>query len=210
MKPKIRNRRPIQRRNHRRGITSAMAMLYLTLFATLSLGFYASVTTSVQVAKNDQRNAKALLAAESGVQFMRYHLANVDLSPTSLDPMGDHCTDLKARLEGTSNLGSNHVTLSNNTITIPAETGSYIKSNSTDNSGFSAVITDHGGNIVCTITGRTGLLATSVATKGVSLDFRRAPALVPGVTIGSGPTGRYDPRRDWRADRQLPRRAQAG
>src|SRR3954465_5953379 len=99
------------RRIRRRGITSAMAMLYLTLFATLSLGFYASVTTSVQVAKNDQRNAKALLAAESGVQFMRYHLANVNISATSPDPMGELCTDLKGRLEGSSNLGGNHVTL---------------------------------------------------------------------------------------------------
>src|SRR5205809_389468 len=101
---------PTRRVHRRRGITSAMAMLYLTLFATLSLGFYASITTSVQVARNDQRNAEA---------------------------------------------------------------GSYIKTDSSDNSGFNAVITDHGGNIVCTVTGRSGLNATSVASKGVSLDFKR-------------------------------------
>ena len=162
-------------RRRRAGITSAMAMLYLTLFATLSLGFYASVTTSVQIAKNDLRTAKALLAAESGVQFMRYHLANVNLSPTSPDAMAELCDDLKARLEGTSNLGGNHVTLTNNTIYIPGETGSYIKTNGTDNSGFSAVITDHGGNIVCTVMGRAGLTSTSTASKGVSLDFKRMP-----------------------------------
>src|SRR6185436_2700254 len=106
---------------------------YMTLFATLSLGFYASVTTSVQIARNDLRTSKALLAAESGVQFMRYHLANVNISPSSSDVMGELCTDLKARLEGSSNLGGNHITLSNNTISIPAETGSYIKTNTTDN-----------------------------------------------------------------------------
>src|SRR5207249_36921 len=169
MRPIMKTRKT---RTPRRGITSAMAMLYLTLFATLSLGFYASITTSVQVARNDQRNAKALLAAESGVQFMRYHLANVNIPPASPNAMSDLCNDLKARLEGTSNLGANHVTLDNNTITIPAEAGSYIKTDSSDNSGFNAVITDHGGNIVCTVTGRSGLNATSVASKGVSLDFK--------------------------------------
>src|SRR5213080_3376342 len=106
MRPIMKTRKT---RTPRRGITSAMAMLYLTLFATLSLGFYASVTTSVQIAKNDQRNAKALLAAESGVQFMRYHLANVFVSSASTDPMGDLCTSLQARLDGTSNLGGNHI-----------------------------------------------------------------------------------------------------
>jgi hypothetical protein len=157
----------------RRGITSAMAMLFLVLFATLSLGFYASVTTSVQVAKNDRRNARALLAAESGVQFMRYHLANVVISPTSADPMGELCANLKAALEGTGNLGGNSVLLNNNTITIPSQAGSYIKTDPADDSGFSAVITNHGGNIVCTVIGRTGLDYTKVATKGVSLDFKR-------------------------------------
>src|SRR5262245_6519529 len=125
----------------RRGITSAMAMLFLVLFATLSLGFYASVTTSVQVAKNDRRNARALLAAESGVQFMRYHLANVNISPSSTDVMGDLCTDIQARLQGTSNLGSNTITLSGNTISIPSQSGAYIKTDATDDSGFNAVIT---------------------------------------------------------------------
>src|SRR5205814_2656382 len=89
------------------------------------------------------------------------------------DPMGDLCSDLQARLEGSSNLAGSHVTLTNNTIYIPAETGSYIKTDSSDNSGFSAVITNHGGNIVCTVTGRGGLTSSSIATKGVSLDFKR-------------------------------------
>ena len=45
------------KQKRRQGITSAMAMLFLTLFATLALGFFASVTTSVEIARNDQRNA---------------------------------------------------------------------------------------------------------------------------------------------------------
>ena len=157
----------------RRGITSALAMLFMTLFAVLALGFYASVTMSVEISRNDQRTAKALLAAESGVQFMRYQLAHVNIPSNSADPLSDLCTDLQASLEGTSNMGANHVTLTNNTIYIPAESGEYIKTNDTDDSGFTACITDHGGNIVCTVSGRAGLTSTT-GSKAVSLDFTRA------------------------------------
>lgn len=165
----------IKNPQRRRGITSTMAMLFLILFSTLALGFFATVTNSVEIARNDQRTAKALLAAESGVQFMRYHLANVDIPPASSGAMAALCSDLKARLEGTSNLGANHVTLDGNTIYIPGETGAYITTDSTDNSGFTAVITDHGDNIVCTVTGKSGAVTTYTSTKAVSLDFTRQP-----------------------------------
>ena len=150
-----------------------MAMLFMVIFSTLALGFYASTTMSVQVARNDQRTAKALLAAESGVQFMRYHLANVTIPPNSPNPLADLCSNLQTSLNGSMNLGSNHVSLVGNTIYIPVETGGYISTNTTDASGFTACITDHGGNIVCTVTGRSGLSASAVSDKAVSLDFTR-------------------------------------
>jgi hypothetical protein len=157
----------------RRGITVVIAMLFLTLFATLALGFYASVTTSVQVARNDLRGAKALLSAESGLQFMRYHLANVDIPPTSTDVITDLYNDLKADLEGTSNLGANTVGLSGNTIRIPAETGHNICFDAAEGNGFTASITEWNGNIVCNVTGVSG--QSSVSKRGVSLDFLRKP-----------------------------------
>src|SRR5688500_13653879 len=67
----------------RRGITSVLAMLFMVLIGTLSLGFYATVTTSTSLAGNDRRTAKALLAAESGLQFMRLQLANVEIPPNT-------------------------------------------------------------------------------------------------------------------------------
>src|SRR3954467_3970736 len=60
--------------NRRRGLTSMLAMLYLTLFATLAVGFYVSTNTSAQVSSNEQRRYKSLGAAESGMDFMRYQL----------------------------------------------------------------------------------------------------------------------------------------
>src|SRR4051794_32393750 len=68
---------------NRRGITSVIAMLFLVLIGTLALGFYTSVTTATALAKNDRRTAKALMAAESGIQFMRNRLAHTTIPPST-------------------------------------------------------------------------------------------------------------------------------
>ena len=67
----------------RRGISSVLAMLYLTLFSALAVGFYATVNTAVQVSYNDQRAIQAFGAADSGLEFMRYQLANVSIPSTT-------------------------------------------------------------------------------------------------------------------------------
>jgi type II secretory pathway component PulK len=78
--------RTLLRARRHRGITSLLAMLFVTLFAALAVGFYASVTTAVQVSYNDQRGTLALTAADSGMDFMRYQLANVWIPPNT-DPL---------------------------------------------------------------------------------------------------------------------------
>ena len=60
---------PIANRGFRKGITAVLAMLYMALFSTLALGFYAAVTTSVQVASNEQSQTRAMRAAESGIAW---------------------------------------------------------------------------------------------------------------------------------------------
>src|SRR5688500_1694754 len=64
-------------RPNRRGVAAVLAMMFLALFSTLALGFNASVSTAAQTAGNDQRSAGARLAAESVMQFMKYHLATL-------------------------------------------------------------------------------------------------------------------------------------
>ena len=147
-------------------------MLFLVLFGLLALGFYASVTTAVQVTANQQRTNKARLAAESGVQFMRYHLAHVTVPSNSTTVLADLYADLKEALEGTTNLGSNTVSIANNVIYIPAQTNSYIAIDSEENIGFAATIKEWDGGIVCTVMGRSGA-SSSVNTKSVSLEFKR-------------------------------------
>lgn len=162
----------------RRGITSMMAMLFMVLIGTLALGFYATVTTSTALASNDQRTAKALMAAESGLQFMRYQLAHVDIPPNTLPAnlLAQLYQDLSTSEHITGNLATGcTIAHTGNTISIPAEAGKMIVTNATENTGFRVTITDVGsvGEIVCTVTGMSG--TGRVSTKGVRLDFSRQP-----------------------------------
>jgi len=79
----MRNVMTSARFGRRRAITSMLAMLYLVLFAVLAVGFYASTGTNAQVSMNEQRRYRALGAAESGMDFMRYQLFQVAIPPTT-------------------------------------------------------------------------------------------------------------------------------
>src|SRR5258705_13313480 len=43
----------------RHGVTSVLAMMYITLFALLAVGFYASTNTNTQASQNQQRRCKS-------------------------------------------------------------------------------------------------------------------------------------------------------
>src|SRR5215207_6899532 len=140
---------------NRRGVTSVIAMLFLVLIGTLALGFYTSTTTATALARNDRRTAKALMAAESGIQFMRHALANVSIPPTTtsatlLTELGN---DLVADANISGNLMGAAITRSGNVITIP-----FICTDALENSGFTVTLTDIGGvgEVVCTVRGSSG------------------------------------------------------
>src|SRR6185503_12119898 len=105
--PMIRQKQHLRtQRRRRRGLSSMLAMLYLVLFGALALGFYAQVNTSVQIAKNEQQVIKALLAAESGVNFMRYHLASVQIPANTQQPqvLQELYNDLSAQIDPSANM----------------------------------------------------------------------------------------------------------
>lgn len=106
---------PFVRRSHaaRHGVASVLAMLFMVLFAILALGFVAMVGTSTQVAHNDADSARSMLAAESSMQFARYHLANVDIgNVTGSDAVFDKLYEqLSDRLNGTANLGGHAISM---------------------------------------------------------------------------------------------------
>src|SRR5688572_25021882 len=109
-----------QFRRHR-GVTSLIAMMYLVLISSLVLGFYAMTTTSAQLSSNDERIARAYLAADSGMDFMRRQLAKVRVPPHTAPEMSIefYYPDLGSRMNGTGNLNGGAISRSGNTISIP-------------------------------------------------------------------------------------------
>jgi hypothetical protein len=150
-----------------------LAMMYLVLFSTLAIGFYASTATSMQVTANDERVAKAFMATESGLDFMRYQLANVHISAdtTPEKVLGALYAELKYQLEGTANLGENTVGLNGNTISIPAKADARIALDKSGEASFRVTITEWAGEIVVKVDGRYG--GTEGASRAITMDFTR-------------------------------------
>jgi hypothetical protein len=133
-----------------------LAMMYLVLFAVLAVGFYASTGTSAQVSHNERRRAEALSAAESGMDYLRYHLAQVIIPPTVAEAsiISEVHKDLKAQIEGTPNMGIKTVGLNmgGTQIDVPNGTNEYITLNGTG-AKFRAQIHRNGRQLVVKVIG---------------------------------------------------------
>jgi hypothetical protein len=123
------NARRLRRAQSRRGVTAVLAMLYLTLMASLALGFYSSSNTAVMVSHNEQKVEKARLAAESGLEFVRFHLSRIAIPPKT--PPDDRFTFMATRMEtalnGSGNLNSGVIYCDSATIRIPENPKANIK-----------------------------------------------------------------------------------
>src|SRR4051812_5072510 len=95
----------------RSGMTAVLAMLYLTLMASLALGFYSASNTAVIVSANEQKVERTRLAAEGGLDFARFNLSRV-LIPAKA-PITQHfsllCDQMSAHLNGSGNLDNGSI-----------------------------------------------------------------------------------------------------
>jgi Tfp pilus assembly protein PilX len=170
-------KRPAQ---HPSGISSVLAMLYLVLFSTLAVGFFAAITTATQIAANEQRSARARLAAESGMAFMRYHLATAGLpARTPPDQLFDAlATSLHTKFDNTQNMPTGSATISvssdGDTITIPGDGTSRIALDA-EGSSFRAVIHKlmNGETIQVIVYGN---YANSSFERAISLQYANFPS----------------------------------
>src|SRR6266581_2448777 len=132
------------RRCARSGMTAVLAMLYLTLMASLALGFYSASNTAVLVSANEQRVERARLAAESGLDFARFNLSKVAIPAKS--PIAKHfstmCDQMSTKLNGSGNLDNGSIYTDGVTIVrVPADPNRFIKSDERG-SEFQFTITD--------------------------------------------------------------------
>jgi len=109
------------RTGRRRGVSSVLAMMYLVLFSSLAVGFYAAVNTSVQVSHNETHGRRALLAAESGMEFLRYQLGCISIPQGTKpeDMWSVACAQIKNQLDNTPNLDGGVLAPAGNVIHIP-------------------------------------------------------------------------------------------
>jgi hypothetical protein len=155
----------------RRGVVSVLAMLYMVIFSVMALGFYAATTTASQVAANERTTLAALLSAESGTQFLRYHLSALDIQAgLTPDKMFEQVyQQLAERLEPTANLGGSIVGYDGTTISIPQN--GYVKIDPSGSQKFRITITRSGDLLVARMVGRSG--GTTLA-RGVEVKFQKA------------------------------------
>ena len=155
----------------RRGVASVMAMLYMMIFSVMALGFYAATTTASQVASNERTSLAAQLAAESGTQFLRYHLSALDIKAglTADKIFGQVYQQLAERLEPTANMNGRVVGYDGNTISIP-QTG-YIKTEPSGVQKFRITLTRAGDILVANVVGRGGTVSLG---RGVEVRFQKA------------------------------------
>src|SRR5688572_16542240 len=158
----------------RRGVTAVLAMLYLTLMASLALGFYSASNTAVIVSTNEQRVERARMAAESGLEFARFHLGKVGIPPkaslsTHFAQMGDQ---MATRLNGSGNLENGNIFNDGITVRVPADPNKYIKAG--DGSEFQFTITDvsdANAKMVRVVAVGRNTQASAVGIRIVRMDF---------------------------------------
>jgi len=143
-----------------------LAMLFLVLFATLAVGFYASTDMSSQVSANDEHVSRSFVAAESGLEYMKYQLAHVHIPPTTtqVDQVTTQLfSDLQNAMESTGNLGSLTLAKSGYVISIPGDPNGRIKLDPSGNAAFRATVTVWPAAIVVKTDGYYGGIAVSSA-----------------------------------------------
>ncbi|HWE92868.1 MAG TPA: pilus assembly PilX N-terminal domain-containing protein [Tepidisphaeraceae bacterium] len=159
-------------RHHRHGVASLLAMLYLMLFTALAVGFYSATTMSVQISKNERSIEQAQLAAESGLQFVRYQLGCIDVPVGTQDSalLTTVAGLLDSQIGGTSNMNGHHVTVNNGVIYMPAS-NEYTMMDSTTNAQFRAAIWQSGAFLVLKV---TGYGSNGTVGRAVQLQFQKA------------------------------------
>lgn len=158
-----------------------MAMLFLVLFAALGVGFYASVTTSVQIAGNEQRGSRAMLASASGMHLMKYHMATLGIaSSTPPEQLFNKVYErLGAKFNNYPNMppGARTIELSadGTMIRIP-RAGAWIQV-AEDGSAFRAEVRKlaAGEKVEVRVYGRYGDASAAGATRGAALEYANSP-----------------------------------
>ncbi len=143
-----------RRLRSRRGIATLIALVFIALLSVLALAIYSSSNLSVQVVANEKQVRMAQLAAESGMEFVRYQLSAISVPYNT--PQNQLFTavtdDLKTQLNGSATLGGKSIEISGSTAYIPARDQPAISMGGGMGS-FRAQVTAQGTHLLVRTTG---------------------------------------------------------
>lgn len=166
-------------------------MLFLVLFATLAVGFTVATEMSAQIADNERQLALARMAADSGMEYIRYQLGSMVLAngTNSSNLLTNTATALGSEINGTTNMGSNTVQVTGGTdIYIPSQTG-WMTLDPNLNTKFRADISQTGSNLVVTVHG-AGSSASIV--RGIQLQYTPSTGTSSVLNYGIAAMGPVD------------------
>jgi hypothetical protein len=147
-------------------------MIFLVLMAAIAVGFIEQATLSAQVARNESDMASSQIAAESGMQWVKYQLGSINLpyGTNKANVLARVSTQLGTALNGTPNMGGKTVAVTSGTIYLPSQT-TWITLDPVANTRFQATITQTAGTTTLVVTCH-GMAGTSTVTRGVQVSYQ--------------------------------------
>jgi len=152
-------------------------MLYLVLFSTLAVGFAAATTMSAQVAGNERRLHQGQIAADGGMQFIRYQLGaiTVPAGTTQANLLDAVAQQLGTQMNTTANMNGHLVANTNGTIYIPAS-GDWTMIDRSTGAGFRVAITQSNMNLLVNVTGCGNSTSPNTnITKTIQIQYQGTP-----------------------------------
>ena len=164
---------PLPLRRRPRGVALVLAMLYLMLMSVLAVGFYAASAMAVQIARNDRLAADAQAAAESGMQFVRYQLGNVQVDGQTSDAELLHALakSLATQLDGTANMQGHRLDTTGGILELPSP-GHFITLDAIKGTQFQAQLAASHGSVWVKVIGRT---RDADISRAIQLRFDASP-----------------------------------
>ena len=156
----------------RRGFAAVLAMIFLVLMAVIAVGFVEQSTLSAEVARNESDMASSQIAAESGMQWIRYQMGNINLpyGTSKANVLARVSTQLGVALNGTPNMGGKTVAVTSGTIYLPSST-TWITLDSAAKTRFQTTITQVAGTTTLVVTCR-GMSGTSTVSRAVRMKYQ--------------------------------------
>lgn len=152
------------KKNHsrtRRGVALIVSMIFILVFSAIAVSMAQLSGANVQIADNHRYINRALESAQSGLEIIRHHLADVSISGSATDRLQAIATDMQTNL---TTAGITNITASYDPSTTTVNIAS-VSLDSGSSQTFSATITQPTTDTIqMNITGTSGQSSRQITT----------------------------------------------